>query len=78
MKTEAWTEPRAYHEEEVLRWADVHRMVKLSRNTVRKLEKAGQFPKRFPLTDYSVGWRKSDVLAWIAALGSKPAAARTA
>lgn len=75
---EHWTEPRGFQEEEILRWSDIHRLVKLSRNTVRKLEKAGQFPKRFPLTDYSVGWRKSEVLAWIAALGSRPAAARIA
>lgn len=73
-----WRNAVAATPEEVLRWPDLHAMVKLSRNTVRKLEKEGRFPKRFPLTDYSVGWRRSDVLAWIASLGKSPASARTA
>lgn len=65
MTAEPWVEPRVFQEEEILRWSDVAGLVKLSRNTVRKLEKHGQFPLRFPLTDYSVGWLKSDVVAWM-------------
>lgn len=70
MKPEAWTEPRAFHEEEVLRWPDVHSMVKLSRNTILRMERSGKFPKRFPLTDYSIGWLKSEVLAWMRSKGA--------
>ena len=65
-------------DEEILRWSDVHRIVKLSRNTVRKLERAGQFPKRFQLTDYSVGWLRSEVAAWMAGKATRPAASRIA
>lgn len=79
MKHEQWIEPRAYQEEEILRWPDVHRMVKLSRNTILRMERVGKFPKRFPLTDYSIGWLKSEVVAWMRSKGSaSPAAARTA
>lgn len=52
--------------DEILRWPEVHRLVKLCRNTVRKLEREGRFPSRHDLTDYSIGWRKSEVLAWVA------------
>lgn len=80
MTAKKWIEPRAFQEEEILRWKDVHRIVKLSANTVRKMEREGRFPKRFPLTDYSVGWLKSDVLNWMRSLRSadRPAASRTA
>lgn len=52
--------------DEILRWPEVQAAVKLCRNTVRKLERAGRFPSHYALTDYSVGWRKSEVLAWVA------------
>lgn len=75
-----WTQPPNVDQDEILRWSDVHRLVKLSRNTVRKLEKIGEFPKRFQLTDYSVGWLKSDVDEWIASrrAARKPADSRIA
>jgi predicted DNA-binding transcriptional regulator AlpA len=56
--------PRPF--DEILRWPEVQRVVKLCRGTVRKLERSGRFPPRQALTDYSVGWRKSEVAAWIA------------
>lgn len=80
MKAAEWTEPRAATDEEVLRWPDVHRIVKLSRTTVQKLEKLGKFPRRIRLTDYSIGWLRSDVAAWMASRRSTttPAAERIA
>ena len=38
----------------------------LSRSTVWRLEKQGQFPKRVQLSPNCVGWRKSEVLDWLA------------
>lgn len=37
----------------MLRWAEVNRLVRLSRNTVLKEERAGRFPPRHRLTDYA-------------------------
>lgn len=75
-----WKNAVAANSEEVLRWPDLHAMVKLSRNTVRKLEKEGRFPKRVQLTDYSVGWLRSDVLNWLGDLrkSSIPSVSRSA
>lgn len=50
----------------MLRWPDVARLVRISRATVDRAEKAGTFPRRQQLTDYAVGWRASDVQQWIA------------
>ncbi len=50
----------------ILRWPAVRNLVALSRSTVDKLERAGTFPPRHQLTNYSVGWRLSEVQAWIA------------
>jgi len=52
--------------DEILRWPDVHRIVKICRNTVRKMEREGRFPPRRALTDYSVGWLRSEVSEWVA------------
>lgn len=42
----------------VLRWKDVHVMVKLSRSTVYRLEKRGDFPAQIQLSPNGVGWKK--------------------
>jgi prophage regulatory protein len=39
----------------------------LSPSTVRRLEMAGEFPKRVKLSKAAVGWLESDVLAWVEA-----------
>ena len=38
----------------------------LSRTTLWRLERAGRFPRRVKLSTRAVGWRASDVEAWIA------------
>jgi len=37
----------------------------LSPSTYRRLEMAGQFPKRIKLSKSAVGWIEADVLAWV-------------
>lgn len=51
--------------EALMRWPEVERVVGLARETVRKMERAGQFPPRVQITDRTVGWRKADVLRWV-------------
>lgn len=57
----------------VLRWKDVHVMVKLSRSTVYRLEKRGDFPARIQLSPNGVGWKKNEVDKWIMGRSSVPA-----
>ncbi|CFQ87746.1 MULTISPECIES: helix-turn-helix transcriptional regulator [Yersinia] len=40
-------------------------MVQLSEYTVNQLEKAGKFPKRFPLSNRTVAWNQDEVEAWL-------------
>jgi len=37
-----------------------------SRTTIWRLEKENKFPKRINIGNNSVGWRESEILAWIA------------
>ncbi|UJX41106.1 AlpA family phage regulatory protein [Desulfovibrio sp. JY] len=37
----------------------------LSPSTYRRLEMAGQFPKRIKLSKSAVGWIEAEVLAWV-------------
>ena len=50
----------------ILRFAQLHQRVRLSRSTVWRLERAGQFPKRRSLGGGIVGWLNSEVSEWIA------------
>lgn len=47
--------------------ADVSARTRLSPSTIRRLERAGKFPQRYRLSANRVGWRDSDVSAWVAA-----------
>ncbi|AIN19926.1 prophage CP4-57 regulatory family protein [Yersinia rochesterensis] len=40
-------------------------IVQLSEDTINRLEKAGMFPKRFPLTNRTVAWNRDEVEAWL-------------
>ena len=44
---------------------DVQRLTDLSRTTIWRLERAGKFPSRVPLTGSRVGWRYNDIQEWI-------------
>jgi prophage regulatory protein len=50
---------------ELLRFKAVQQAVSLSRTTLWRLERAGQFPKRRQLSANTVGWLKSEVDSWI-------------
>ena len=49
----------------ILNPREVVEKIGLSRVTLWRLEKAGQFPERIKLTDHRVGWIESEVVEWI-------------
>ena len=51
--------------EEMLRFEDVKRRIKLGRTSVYEQIKAGKFPRPFRLGQRAVGWKQSDISAWI-------------
>ena len=54
-------------ESQILRCRAVCAKIGVSRSTLFRLCKAGQFPAQLRLTERLVGWRKEDVDEWIAA-----------
>ncbi len=49
----------------VLRINAVCEIVALSKSTVHRLMKCGNFPQSFPLSGNAVGWCRAEVEAWI-------------
>jgi prophage regulatory protein len=49
----------------VQRAREVQRLTGLSRSTLWRLEKDGDFPKRLKLGPGAVGWLESEVLEWL-------------
>lgn len=58
----------------ILRLAELELTVGLRRSRIADLIKRGDFPKPRQLSDRAIGWRESDVLAWVA---SRPEAGST-
>lgn len=56
--------------ERILRLPEVVELCGIKRSTIRRLEMAGRFPRRCHLGLRSVGWKESEVRAWIANLNS--------
>lgn len=52
-------------EDRMLRVREVCQMIGLSRSTVWRLERAGDFPKHYQLSPGSVGWKLSEIQNWI-------------
>lgn len=52
-------------QEHVIRWPQVKAATGLSRTTIWRLEKIGQFPKRRSLGANSVGWLQSEITQWV-------------
>lgn len=52
-------------QERFLRFGAVAEMIGLSRSTIWRMEREGQFPKRVRIGAKSVAWRLSDLLAWM-------------
>lgn len=50
---------------EFLRWPRVRQLTGLSRSTVWRLEKNGQFPARRKLSANSIGWSLIELQAWM-------------
>ena len=48
-----------------LRFDSVAEMVGLSRTTIWRMERRGEFPKRVQLGRNSVAWRLSQISAWM-------------
>lgn len=61
-----WT-PRATDKPPVrlLRFATVRDLTGLSRTTLWRLERTGEFPKHVTMSAHAVGWVESEVVAWI-------------
>lgn len=49
----------------LVRLPQVSDLTGLSRTSIYRLERAGEFPRRVRLGLRSVAWRESDVVAWI-------------
>ena len=49
----------------IMRLPSVKEATQLSRSTIYNLEAKGLFPKRVRLSARAVGWRESDVDAWL-------------
>ena len=52
--------------DQILRIIQLQKLIPLSRTTFWRMEKEGKFPKRIHLSTRSVGWRMSEVQAWLA------------
>ena len=50
----------------ILRAAAVAERIGLARPTIYRMIKDGEFPRPVKITTRAVGWRESDVAAWIA------------
>lgn len=48
-----------------IRKPELLKIVPLSESNITALEKAGEFPKRFPLTGRTVAWNLDEVEAWL-------------
>ncbi len=51
--------------DQIIRPRNLPAITGLSRTSIWRLEKAGQFPKRVRLSAGAVGWRLSEVMAWL-------------
>jgi len=51
---------------EVVRRKELCQITGLSMTTLWRQERDGYFPARIRLTNHSVGWRRSDIEAWLA------------
>jgi prophage regulatory protein len=58
--------------ESILRLPEVIRRARRSRSSIYRDAAAGTFPKPVALGPRAVGWRESDITAWIESLATKP------
>lgn len=63
------------HQTAILRRKQVEQRIGLSRSFIYKGIQEGTFPKPIPLGVRAVGWRESDIQAWLEAQAEKALAA---
>jgi prophage regulatory protein len=51
--------------EELILHSDLKRLVPLSRTTMWRMERRGEFPRRISISDRRVAWRRSEIEAWL-------------
>ena len=56
---------KAEQNDEVIKMPEVERMTGLSRMTIHRKEKDRSFPLRIKLGTRSVGWYRSEIVAWL-------------
>ena len=49
----------------LVRWRQVHQIVGISRTSVWRLEREGQFPKRRHISKRAVGWSEKEIQKWL-------------
>lgn len=60
--------------DKILRRPDVEDITGLGRSTIYDWMKKGEFPKPVKLGSRAVGWRESDIVAWLESRHSQDAA----
>jgi prophage regulatory protein len=60
---------------QILRPAELYKMVRLHRTTIYRLERAKLFPAHIRLGPRAIGWRLSDILAWLDSRAANQASA---
>lgn len=70
------TTPTPDIDERIITTAELLIMVPLDRSTIWRMCRDNAFPKPIQLTKARIGWRRTAVLAWIAAREQQPIAAR--
>jgi prophage regulatory protein len=68
------TASASFSTDRILRWPEVRERTGLSRTTAWREIRACRFPASVEITPHSVGWRESDIAAWLAARKTKQAA----
>jgi prophage regulatory protein len=51
----------------LLRFREVRQRVGLSRSTITRLQKLGEFPEHVQVTANTIGWVEADIDAWVEA-----------
>jgi prophage regulatory protein len=52
---------------QVLKMSEVSEMVSLSRTTIWRREREGNFPQRIHLGERRIGWNADEIVAWLEA-----------
>lgn len=55
------------NQETILRFPQVKSIVQMSRATVFRMEREGKFPQRVHVGKRGVGWKVSEITAWVEA-----------